>query len=116
MEFQIYKMYIFERSIMDDYLEYYFCNPKNTEFAQLVSAFLISLILSPWSWGFYYFFGFLIIYEFICIIGTQCREPYWRLGFRISVILASMLGWIIGRIIFGYKDPFHSKKRNEKRT
>ena len=94
-----------------DYINSIFCNPNNNEFTQLILALLLGIIFSPWSLGFLYFFIFLVIYEIICMILTSCQRPYWNLYFRISIISASLLGWIIGRTIFGYDDPFYHKKK-----
>lgn len=85
-------------------------NTRNTEFAQLLSAFLISVILSPWSWGPLYFILFLLVYETVCLWFTRGYEPFWRLEFRVGLIVASLFGWVVGRTLFNYSDPFHHTK------
>ena len=82
-----------------------FRNPDNNEFCQLVSALCLGILFSPWSWGFLYFIGFLLLYEVITAYFTWCQAPYWNMMTRLGVIAASLLGFILGRILVGYNNP-----------
>lgn len=76
----------------------WFKNPCYNEFTQLVSAFCLGVILSPWSYGIKWFLAFIIVYEFVFGFIVNFQMPYWRPLARIGIICASILGWILGRI------------------
>lgn len=71
---------------------------------QVITAFCFGLLLSPWSWGPALFFGFLLLRESI-----WCLLCGLSLLNRLDVILASVLGWVLGRYISGLK-PWSEEK------
>jgi hypothetical protein len=83
-----------------------FRNPNYTELLQLISAFALGIILSPWSWGFLFFILYVVLYEIAIAIVNHMQYPYWRLEFRCAIVCASVFGFIIGRSLIGYEDPF----------
>lgn len=78
---------------------------------QLLVAFLIGLLTSPWSFGFVYFITFIIIYEIIlAFVYSQCTEDYiYTLELRFGIIIVSILGFLFGRILVGFSNPFQQK-------
>jgi hypothetical protein len=83
----------------------FFRNPNYTEFAQLVSAFVLGLVFSPFSFGVIYFVAFIIVYEIAYAYFSRLERPYWRLEGRIGIEAAAIAGFIIGRILVGFDDP-----------
>jgi hypothetical protein len=86
-----------------------FCNEANNDLAQLISSFCLGVLFSPWSWGLVYYIAFLLIYEILSAYYTWCQLPYWRLSTRLGVIAASLLGFILGRILVGYNNPLRQE-------
>lgn len=76
------------------------CNPHNTGMAQLFWAFATGVLLAPWGTGLFFLVVFIIVYEIA--FAVICRDPnFWRSQERPGIILASILGWIIGRQAVG---------------
>ena len=91
-----------------DYIEGYFKNPKYTQLMQIIVAFALGVIFSPFSYGLIYLLIYLLIYEIIYLIFTQACYPYWGIVFRLAVVSASIYGWIIGRTIVGWRNPLRN--------
>lgn len=83
----------------------YFNNPGNTEMVQVISAFAIGVIFSPWNRALLLFITFLIVYEVIYLYTTSFNLPYWRLEGRVAIVMASIFGFIVGRTLVGFDDP-----------
>lgn len=94
-------------------IDSYFRNDRCCDFGQIVAAFTLGIIFSPWSWGLLYFLLFIIGYELVAIYMTAAEEPYWRFETRIGVIAASILGFVIGRIIDGFPDPLQNMPKKK---
>ena len=75
----------------------WFRKPNNNEFVQLVTAFTLGVILSPWSAGLKWFLAFIVIYELVLGYVVRFQMPYWRPLARAGIICASIFGWILGR-------------------
>lgn len=88
-----------------DVVTAFFCNTSNNDFVQLIGAFCTGVLFSPWSWGLRWFVAFLIVYEVLAIYFTRCDSLYWKFSTRIGVVCASLLGFILGRILVGYDNP-----------
>ena len=89
------------------YIEGYFKNPKYTQFMQIVVAFVAGIVFAPYSYGFIFLLIYLIAYEIVYLFFTRGCYPYWDSLFRVAVIAASIYGWIIGRTIVGWRNPFN---------
>jgi hypothetical protein len=89
----------------------FIANPNYNINAQLIIAFLTGLIFSPWSYGWLFFIIFLLVWEILYAISTECHPNQWILKERILIIVVSILGWMIGRIIVGYTNPFTNKRK-----
>lgn len=87
------------------------------DLVQLILAFTLGILLSPWSYGLLYFLLFLIAYEIVLVYMTEAQVPYWRIETRLGVIAASILGFIIGRVLVGFPDHglTHKPKRNKQK-
>lgn len=94
------------RPSLNDISGTYFKNLYYTELVQLIFAFSLGVIFAPFSYGPLLFIIYLLLYEFIYAYFTNTEYPYWRLFFRVAVVMTSVFGWIIGRTIVGWKNPF----------
>lgn len=94
------------KSKLEGWITAYFVNPDYTELVQLVVAFAFGVIFSPFSYGPLFFIIWLVLYEFAYAYYTNTECPYWRLFFRVALIMASILGWLIGRTVVGWRNPF----------
>lgn len=83
-----------------------FQNKDYTPIVQLVSAFIIGIIFSPWSISPLWFIAFIIAYEIFYAFVTQLQWPYWIFSVRCGVIMFSVLGWLIGRSLQLELKPF----------
>ena len=88
----------------------YFNNGNATEMYQVILAFTIGVLFSPWNNGLFLFILFLIAYELLYFYATGFQLPYWRLEGRVAIVMASILGFIIGRTVVGFDDPVADKK------
>lgn len=79
---------------------------KDVYVAQIISAFGFGIILSPWSMGIFFLIGWTIVYEIFIGFFLKFKSPYWYLPARIAVVLYSFMGWILGRIVVGFRHPF----------
>lgn len=78
----------------------------------LIFTFVISLILSIWSWGFLIYFTFLVIWE----IGYYVRCKKYNCVERSSYILAAIYGFIVGRSILCSDDDHFNILYNNPRS
>jgi hypothetical protein len=79
---------------------------------QVIIAFAVGLLFAPWSWGLAYLIIFFVIFE----IGYAIihRDFSWNnIMVRISVIGASFLGWLIGRLAVEDRFPLRPKYKDE---
>jgi hypothetical protein len=83
--------------ITDDGLDYSCRNYP----IDLILALTFGIIFSPWKVFLIFFVIFFIVYEFAFYYVIPHR---WYPDIRGGVILAYILGWIIGRTIIGYQD------------
>lgn len=64
-----------------------------------VIGFTIGFIIAPLSYSVYWFLGFLILSEIFWTVKSG-----FNFNTRSVMILASVLGWVLGRLIVNY-DP-----------
>ena len=74
--------------------------------AQMAVGMAVGLILSPYAKGIVYVLAFLIIYEILIYAVTHGKKPYWNWWDRAGIAASYLLGWLIGRILAGWQDPF----------
>lgn len=94
----------------------FFCNTSNNDLAQLIASFCLGVLFSPWSWGLQWFIAFLIVYEILAIYFTRCDSLYWKANIRIGVVAASLLGFILGRILVGYNNPLVNQTLDQEKS
>jgi|SRR6056297_1636969 len=81
-------------------------NYKNLKLTVMVS-FMSSFLLSPLSNGIVYFFIFLYLFEIVLFLSKR----KWRsfnsvyITSRFSIVMASFLGWWLGRMIVEDSKP-----------
>jgi hypothetical protein len=75
---------------------------------QVLIAFCLGVIFSPFSYGFALFIFYLVVYELLYAIFTGVCYPYWAPLFRLAVVAASIYGWIIGRTVAGWTNIFQA--------
>lgn len=77
-----------------------------------VISFTTSFILAPFSAGIIYFFLFMYAYEVALFLWSRkniitSRETIINYMFtRLSIVLASILGWVLGRLVIRETNPF----------
>ena len=81
----------------------YFQNAKYTRMFQVIFSLAFGIILAHWGSGLFFLVVFLIFYELAYYIFTGGNPLYWDHFTRVGVIMASILGWIVGRSLLG--DP-----------
>ena len=78
--------------------------------AQAVVGFAVGMMFSPYSVGIEFVLSFAVAYELFVYAITEGKAPYWRLSDRIFVVSAYLLGWIMGRALAGWLDPFRDSE------
>lgn len=85
----------------------------------LILSFCMGVLLSPWSWGFWWFLVFLIVYEIVWLV--YCRwwrsetitfgallglpsQKGWSMFARFGIVVASIAGFLVGRT---FSHPTH---------
>lgn len=87
---------------MDDvYLISDFLISRKSILLQVTLAFVTSLVLAPLSVGIVYFFFGLILYEMIYAVYKKLNID---ILVRLGIICSSILGYIIGRLLYGDRD------------
>lgn len=84
-----------------DWIRRWFCNDKYTPMAQLITALVWGVLLSPWGSGLFFLFVFIIIYEILYYVFTKGNPVYYNVFVRVGVIYASIFGYIVGRTLSG---------------
>lgn len=92
--------------------ETWIANPEYNLNTQLLMGFCIGLIFSPWSYGWLFFVIFLIVWELLYGIATKWHPSRWNLYERLLVLAVSLLGWVIGRMLVGYNQPFENRRKH----
>ena len=85
-------------------------------FVQIIMAFTLGILFAPFSYGLLYFLIFLISYEAIAIYLSRMNCRYWCFRTRVSVVIASIVGFLIGRWVDGRKDLLEDDKKKSKRV
>ena len=80
--------------MIDNYLK----NPQS-EFFQIISAFILGLLFGPLSLGIFYSLLFIFIYEFFLFYYTKNYPGVYKLQTRIYSNIFGIYGWIIGRYL-----------------
>lgn len=83
------------------------------DFPQIFLAFCFGILLSPWSYGLFYFLIFLLVYEVYILLYTN--QNSWKMEIRLGVLAASIFGFIIGRILTGWNHPLDDDHRIHKK-
>ena len=83
-----------------DFCRSWFLNENSTPLFQIVVAFSMGVIFSPWSLGFVFFLSFLILYEILLLSLCQNYGYQWNILQRLSVVTSSIIGFYLGRWIF----------------
>lgn len=83
------------------WIQYWFCNEKNTPMAQVLIALVLGILLSPWGSGLFFLVIFIILYEILYYIFTHGDPKYYNIFVRVGIIYASIFGYILGRTLSG---------------
>lgn len=82
----------------------YFCHENNTTTSQIIIAFVMGLLFSPFNMGLIYIILYLILNEILFYIFSNGKCPrYWDIFERCGVVCSTVLGFIIGRTL-SFKD------------
>lgn len=83
-----------------------------TELAQVIMAFGAGVVLAPWSTSILGFLAFILVFILINGLIWRFHGPYWTACGRGTVILAGILGWIVGHIAIR-RDPLNPEVRTD---
>lgn len=75
--------------------------------AIVLMGFMSGLLFSGISWGIIYIILFLILWEILYFGYLNVNDRAWDFSHRLIVILATILGFLIGR--FFHNDDDHEK-------
>lgn len=78
-------------------LRSYFCSKHSSELSQLLIAFVIGLLLGPFSSNLLLRVIFLVLYVAVIYYFTRGEKPYWRALTRLAIISISLYGYFLGR-------------------
>lgn len=88
----------------------------------IVFSFCVGVLLSPWSWGFWWFLVFLVVYEIAWLVYCRwwCQQSLsfggfiglpeamvgsgWSAFSRFGIVVASIAGFLVGRT---FSHPTH---------
>lgn len=84
------------------------CFAQNDPMAVVLSSFLAGLLFSGVSFGIVYVILFLIFWEFLYFGYLSCNERRWDFDYRILVILAAFLGFLVGAFFHDADDHYES--------
>lgn len=96
---------------LQDYARDLMLNTDMSVFIQVLMAFATGILFAPWSYGLLYFLGFLIAYEVIAIYLSRMNPAYWCFRTRVAVLIASIVGFLTGRLIVGYENLLEDRKK-----
>lgn len=78
----------------------YFCHECSTTASQMIIAFVLGLLFSPFNMGLIYVLLLIIINEILVYIFSNGVKPrYWDPLERCGVVCSTVLGFIIGRTL-----------------
>jgi len=77
--------------------------------------FIFGLVFSPFQNGSKLFLFFLLVNFILSIYITKLDMNYWTPEKALTYLCGSLLGFIIGRTVAGYKDPFSNELTQEKK-
>ena len=80
-----------------DRISKFFQDDNKTPMVQVISALAFGVLLSPWAQGIFFLVIFIVIYEIFFYLFTHGNPRYYNVFVRVSVMMASILGYIIGR-------------------
>ncbi len=76
----------------------YFNPDGYTPLFQIILAFTIGVIFSPYSSGIYYLIIIILIFEIIYAYQCNCNYTNEKSFLRGALILTAILGWLFGRV------------------
>nr|QBK90932.1 MAG: hypothetical protein LCPAC201_02330 [Pithovirus LCPAC201] len=79
---------------------------------QVIIAFWIGIIFAPWSWGLLYLIIFFVVFELIYAMIHRDFSAE-NIIIRITVIGASFLGWLVGRLVVEDARPIRAKYKDK---
>lgn len=95
-----------DENVVGGIINWYFRNPNNTITSQIINSFVFGLILSPWSAGLFFIVIFLVVVEVLWLVFTSLDPRYYSPITRLAVLVSYFAGFLIGRILAGYINPF----------
>lgn len=81
------------------FFDWLLINPEYTLMANIITNFILALVLSSTQFGIIYWIFFTLLYEIAVLYLSKGLPPYGSPFFRIAYITAGLLGFIIGRSI-----------------
>ena len=77
----------------------------------LGTALFGGILFAGFSWGFVFFIIFILVWEFGYWIYTGYKNKPWDCAARVGIVLAALLGFIMGRTLHNKAD--HCKDYND---
>lgn len=83
------------------------CWLENDPYINMTASFIVGFLFSGISWGIVYVIIFLIVYEILYSLYKNANYQYYLIEERIGLVLAALLGYLLGAIFHG-KDDFNN--------
>jgi hypothetical protein len=88
---------------MGNFLSSYFKNSGYSAISQAIVGFALGILFAPYSWGFIFYVGFIIVSEIFTYAFTRGDSTYYGdLRSRLLVVMASISGFILGRFLYTF--------------
>lgn len=100
---------------MESAFDYYFFNQESVLF-HISFNFVVGLAFSPYSDGGKFFCFYLLTMILLDIYATKFDSRYWSIETALVKLCSSFLGFVIGRTISGFKDPFTNELTDQEKN
>lgn len=84
------------RSFNDRILEYFY-NENCADGQQEITSIIVGVITAPFGDGLFLLFVWIVFYEIFYYLLTRANPRCYRPFTRISIVLCSLFGWLVGR-------------------
>lgn len=79
------------------FFDWIFINPEYTLMANIITNFILALVLSSTEFGIIFYIFFVLLFEIVVLYLSKGLPPYGTPFFRIAYITAGIFGFIVGR-------------------
>ena len=90
------------------------CHIENDPNFTVLMSLIVGFLFSGISWGLIYVIIFLILWEIAYFAYLDCNGKAWNLESRITIILAAVLGFLLGANLHDKDDHCEDYKKFKK--